>query len=400
MDASRFKQRKNGIRRWNRTVTFEEVFDNKYETIAPLREDRGIWLLMEKETKKIRVGKMLRVYDREVYKQLLQTRSVHLVQVLEIFEQKEEKILYEVEAYVGGETLEEKIRRDGPIQKERAELWMMALCEALNVLHRQKPPVIHRDLKLSNVMITDDGILKVIDFNAARNYEEGMDQDTRLIGTNGYAAPEQYGFAQSDARTDLYAAGVIFNYLLTGKPLGEQKVEGQLGEIIKKCVQIDPENRYQSAEELRLEIRTYLHQSIGTPKVSGRWIHNLWIPIPKWNIQAWRELHNEFWPIPGFRGKNLFVKIGAGIGYLLLTVISANISDGSGWIIDLVNKVGFFVMCLVMIAICCDYGKISRHLPFLGSRRFFTRLFGKFLFCFLDMLAIVFLIYLAEGIFK
>ena len=296
-------------------MTFEEVFADKYETISPLREDCGIWLLMERKTKKILVGKILTVYDRDVYQQLLQLEDPHIISVKEISEQKEEGILYEVEAYISGETLEDRIRRDGPMRESEAGKWMISLCEALEVLHSQNRPIIHRDLKLSNVMITDDGVLKLIDFNASRNYEEGLQKDTRLIGTNGYAAPEQYGFAQSDARTDLYATGVIFNYLLTGKAPGEELWNGRMGRVIEQCTQIDPEKRCQSAGELRTKIQKCLkklqedsqrkEEKTKRKKRTGT-EDNGSVPNDR-NKSA-------FWPLPGFRGRNPFVKVMAVCG--------------------------------------------------------------------------------------
>lgn len=373
-------------------MTFEEVFADKYETISPLREDCGIWLLMERKTKKILVGKILTVYDRDVYQQLLQLEDPHIISVKEISEQKEEGILYEVEAYISGETLEDRIRRDGPMRESEAGKWMISLCEALEVLHSQNRPIIHRDLKLSNVMITDDGVLKLIDFNASRNYEEGLQKDTRLIGTNGYAAPEQYGFAQSDARTDLYAAGVIFNYLLTGKAPGEELWNGRMGRVIEQCTQIDPEKRCQSAGELRTKIQKCLkklqedsqkkEEKTKRKKRTGT-EDNGSVPNDR-NKSA-------FWPLPGFRGRNPFVKVMAVFGYFMVFLLAVSITTEGGYGRNLVNKIGFGIMWLMEIAMFSDYGKISDYLPFFHSNSRFIRWSAK-------LIAAVLIVFLTGGL--
>lgn len=359
-------------------MTFEEVFGDKYETISPLREDRGIWLLMERKTKKILVGKMLTVYDRDVYQQLLQLEDPHIVSVREISEQKEEGILYEVEAYVSGETLEERIYRNGPMREEEAGKWMISLCEALEVLHSQKKPIIHRDLKLSNVMITDDGGLKLIDFNASRNYEEGLQKDTRLIGTNGYAAPEQYGFAQSDARTDLYAAGVIFNYLLTGKAPGEELWNGRMGRVIEQCIRMDPEKRCQSAGELRTKIQKCLKKLQEDSQRKEEKVRcKTGERAEKTGSVSEDKSRNAFWPLPGFRGRNLFGKVMAVFGYFLVFLLAGSITTEGGYGRNLVNKIGFGIMWLMEIAMFSDYGRISDYLPFFHSNSRFIRWSAK-----------------------
>ena len=123
-------------------------------------------------------------------------------------------------------------------------------CRILAQLHRAEPPIIHRDIKPGNIILTEDGTVKLLDMNAARQLSEGKEADTRLLGTAGYAAPEQYGFAQSDARTDIYAAGVLMNVLRTGCLPQEKLAGGSLRRIVRKCTHIDPNRRYASAGEL------------------------------------------------------------------------------------------------------------------------------------------------------
>ena len=130
----------------------------------------------------------------------------------------------------------------------------LQLCALLERLHGLDPPVIHRDIKPENIILGPDGRLGLIDFGIARRYEPDKSGDTRLMGTEGTAAPEQYGFAQTDERTDLYALGMTLTRLLTGgydrTALDRAEVSPRLREVLLKCTAFAPEDRYQSAEDL------------------------------------------------------------------------------------------------------------------------------------------------------
>lgn len=122
------------------------------------------------------------------------------------------------------------------------------VCNALIVLHEQN--IVHRDIKPENIMLTESGRVVLIDFNASRKITPGG-KDTVIMGTVGYASPEQIGIAQSDARTDLYAIGVLINVMMTGKHPSEQIARGKAGRIVRKCTNVNPDDRFQSAEKLR-----------------------------------------------------------------------------------------------------------------------------------------------------
>ena len=114
-----------------------------------------------------------------------------------------------------------------------------------------RPPILHRDIKPSNIIRTSDGRICLLDMNAARRADPLKKEDTELIGTVGYAAPEQYGFGASSVQTDIYAAGVLLNELVTGVLPKDRMPRGRLGKIIKKCTRIDPKDRYRSVKELQ-----------------------------------------------------------------------------------------------------------------------------------------------------
>ena len=184
-----------------------------------------------------------------------------LPRIVDIFEDSAH--IYIVEDFVEGITLEELLKRQGKVDEEQGLAWFRDLCGVLGYLHRQQPhPIIYRDMKPSNVMLQPDGSLKLIDFGIAREYKQESSADTTYIGTKGYAAPEQFGTAQTDARTDIYSLGVTMYHLLTGKSPYEppyqfvpvRQLVPQLSHgveyILGKCVQPEPADRYQSVDAL------------------------------------------------------------------------------------------------------------------------------------------------------
>lgn len=184
-----------------------------------------------------------------------------LPRIVDIFEDSE--CIYIVEDFVEGITLDELLKRRGHVDEVLGTQWFYDLCGVLGYLHSQQPhPIIYRDMKPSNVMLQPDGALKLIDFGIAREYKQESNADTTYIGTKGYAAPEQFGKAQTDARTDIYSLGVTMYHLLTGKSPYEPpyqfvparqlctELSHGIEHILDKCVQPEPIDRYQNIDEL------------------------------------------------------------------------------------------------------------------------------------------------------
>ena len=139
----------------------------------------------------------------------------NLPRVTDHFEQDGKAYL--VMEFVPGETLLGYLAREGlPQPVDRVLGWASQLCDALDYLHGQNPPIIFRDLKPANIMLTPGGQIKLIDFGIARLFKPGQAKDTQAFGTVGYSAPEQYGKGQTDARADVYALGVLLHQMLTG----------------------------------------------------------------------------------------------------------------------------------------------------------------------------------------
>ena len=172
--------------------------------------------------------------------------------------------IYVVMDYIEGESLDKILKEYGAQPEEMVIGWAMQLCDALSYLHSQNPPIIYRDMEPANVMLKPEGNIKIIDFGIAREYKEQNLADTTVLGTKGYAPPEQYS-GQTDPRSDIFALGMTMHHLLTGidPRNGEayasvRQWNPELSEgieiIIDRCVEPAPENRYQSCTDLLYDL--------------------------------------------------------------------------------------------------------------------------------------------------
>lgn len=153
--------------------------------------------------------------------------------------------------YVPGQTLAEYIAERGPMRVKEAKRTFRALCGLVARLHRMNPPVVHRDLKAENIIRTKEGRLALIDLDIARTYQDTSIRDTVVSGTPGVAPPEQFGFSQTDPRSDVYAMGVLLQFLLTGEQCGVGTVaDPQMRHVIRRCTAFSPENRFRDAAAL------------------------------------------------------------------------------------------------------------------------------------------------------
>ena len=162
-----------------------------------------------------------------------------------------------IEQYVDGRNLQDILDREGALPEETVRRVGLQLCDALEFLHGQG--IIHRDIKPSNIIMKEDGALCLIDFGAARVIKEDAEQDTRILGTPGFAPPEQYGFAATDYRSDFYALGMTLKALLGNE------YRGSLTEAIRRCVELDPERRVASAQELRELLQSHWYDFLTQP---------------------------------------------------------------------------------------------------------------------------------------
>lgn len=197
------------------------------------------------------------VYERLFEAEAAGQRFLHLPRVHDYYDLGREHVA--VMEFVAGETLADVVCRCGGSAALARDLFPR-LCDAVAELHeRFDPPVIHRDLKPSNVIVTADS-LTLIDFGIARTYREGADEDTRHFGTRAYAPPEQFGFGQTDVRSDVYALGMLLYYCLAAEtPTPRVREEGfaklaslpALRAVVLQATEFDPRGRFASAQELK-----------------------------------------------------------------------------------------------------------------------------------------------------
>lgn len=180
--------------------------------------------------------------------------------------------------FVDGSTLEELLEANkGPFSERRVLGWARQLCDVLEYLHGQQPPIIFRDLKPGNIMLTRAGSIKVIDFGIARLFRFSGSQDTQLLGTPGFAPPEQYGSSQTDERSDIYSLAMTLFQLMTDAMndqgfglkdvhLAYPQISSPVARVLEKATALKPEDRYESIVVFRralLGIGTFRFESGG-----------------------------------------------------------------------------------------------------------------------------------------
>lgn len=225
--------------------SFLEAVTTEFDTLHVLKQSpRGTVSVVRH--KKSGTRYVFRRYSGsgEVYRRLLPVLCPHLPQIMEAAEQDGQTAV--LEEYVQGDTLAELLMGARLTEREARQVTMQ-LCQALHVLHSMG--AVHRDVKPGNVILRgSDAVL--IDFDAARIYKVASESDTQVLGTTGFAAPEQYGIFQSDERADIFSLGVLLNIMLTGKHPSREMAAGKMGRIVRKCTMTAPEQRYQSARAL------------------------------------------------------------------------------------------------------------------------------------------------------
>lgn len=186
----------------------------------------------------------------EIYRVISGIKNPHIPQIHYIEEQADYMVV--VEEYVGGLPLDEYLAEHRPDDAEVLQI-LLQLCDAMEALHQCNPPVIHRDIKPSNILVDEKGLLKIIDFDASRQYKgEKNTSDTRLLGTVEYAAPEQFGYAQTDLRSDIYSVGVVFSEITFGEKCRFSK---EWKKIVDCCTSFDPINRYRNVPHLKKDLQ-------------------------------------------------------------------------------------------------------------------------------------------------
>ena len=227
--------------------------ENLYDEIDRYKPDGSVRLMYDRIGQQVLIVKRRELNRRQLYQLLKKIQCQFLPEIYRLVEF--DGYLYIVEEQINGETLAQIVEYKGFLIETSAAKILLQICECLKELHLRK--IVHRDLKPSNIMWTKDNQIKLIDLGISRIEKDFVESDTDVLGTKGYAPPEQFGFQQTDARSDIYSLGITMQQLL-----GED-YSGYLTKILKKCTEIDPANRYQSAMDLALDVQ------------NGRWKYQL-----------------------------------------------------------------------------------------------------------------------------
>ena len=339
-----------------------------YQDYGPLGEKHHIRLVRNNTNGQICVKKIIDYTQHEVLDFRRKNNSSYFPRLYEVIE--DEGTFTIIEEYVNGVTLEDYMMGE-PLAEDVAVKIASQVCRALLELHHATPMIVYRDIKAENIMITTEGDVKLIDFNISRSFQEGKKRDTVLLGTAEYAAPEQFGYFQSDNRTDIYAFGILFNYMLTGKFPIEYITKGKFSSLIAKCIELEPSKRYQSIEEILHELGEDSEQVETTGKTS--------------------------WMIPGFRSKVVWKMILASLGYIgivFLSLCSEFVQDnGESYpmTIQWVNRSLLLGTQLLAVLFSFNYRGISKEFLPYKNRFLIVRILAYIVTWFVSIIAAVLL---------
>lgn len=341
-----------------------------YKTIAPLNEDHQVYLVKHIETGKIYVKKQLSIYNKDVYTFLYNNPTLGIPTIREIYE--EDNNLTVIEDYVSGISLEEIIDSKG-LSTKLITSYILELCHILEPLHKQNPPIVHRDIKPTNIIITEHNHVFLLDFNAAKYYTNPKENDTVLLGTKGYAAPEQYEFGSSSPKTDIYSLGILLKEMVDSisenAPLETPHSHNTPGilrsfkSIIEKATQINPADRYESVTALQKAIAVNNNVNTNMPTNSN-------------------PVKNSLLP-PGYRTKTPWKMFYATCAYIFLfwMCLSLNFTSNDSntpakgtvlWI----ERIFMLMIFLSFILITFNYRDLQKLMPLCQSKRKIIRYLG------------------------
>ncbi len=218
-----------------------------YQEEEAIEGKDNIILVRHRETGKRYIKKLLTIYNKSVYAYLMEHPIERMPRIIDIFESS--NCLIVIEEFIIGQNLEHILEK-GPLPEEKAIIVALYICDILNELHNLPTPIIHRDVKPANIIISIDSEVSLLDMNVAKWYDPEKTDDTKYMGTQYYAAPEQvgYGLTASSAKADIYALGMLLNVMVTGSFPKEKRATGELWNIIERCISLNAEDRYTAKE--------------------------------------------------------------------------------------------------------------------------------------------------------
>lgn len=310
-------------------------------------------LVIDEISGEVFISKHLTHYDMDVYEYIRSHRDRHIPRIRDLIDNG--SVLTVIEEYIKGNTFD-VILDDTSVPDKTKTNYFLELCDGLKFLHSAPKPIIHRDLKPSNIIIADDGRLVIIDYDAAKTYKDDQAQDTTFLGTEGRAAPEQYGFMQSDARTDIYAVGRMLKDAFPGND--------RFRKVADKAMSFDPKDRYENIDAFRNAL---------THRISSKMIVKPLFPPPGFRTGTW-------WKIA------LAIMI-----YPFIAYTSFALSFESGDLMDTYfTRVFFIVFWLTVIDIWTSWTGMFDNLPFIGNKHFIVRLIAKIVYSVIALIVLMF----------
>lgn len=320
-----------------------------YKTIAGINEQHNVYLVQHSETGHICIKKILDVYNSNIYEYLYNNHIQGTPRIIDYYEDNNRLIV--IEEYISGCSLQDKIN-NSTLTINDITTYVTDLCNILEKLHSVNPSIIHRDIKPSNIIITEYNHAVLLDFNAAKYFSPTANEDTTLLGTQGYAAPEQYGFGSSSPKTDIYALGIVLKEMV--KSTSTDSFTGSFNTIIDKCTRINASERYNSVSELKNDLYRYCSDSHKTI------FHNLSVYLP-----------------PGYRTHTPWKMFISTFFYILIIWISMtlevkNTNDANLWI----QRIFLLIMFFSTVFGCFNYMNIHRYIPLCTHRNRLVRYAG------------------------
>lgn len=358
-------------------VTLEQELQlSYYKDVAAIDSGHGVYLAQDVRTNKFYVKKLLTVYNPEIYRYLIDHPVANTPRIY--LAEEADRVLTVIEEFIPGDTLEEILEQKKILPEAQVIDISLQLCEILKAFHSCTPAIVNRDIKPSNIKISPDGVVKLLDMNAAKWSNAESEKDTVLLGTQGYAAPEQYGFGPSSVLTDIYALGVLMNVMLTGTLPNQNMAGGRLGSVIRKCVELSPSGRYQSISE----VCTALGGEKNVPsseKHSGGW--------------------KRFLP-PGFRSGNIITYLLASLGYFFLFWICFSLEvEDAGTAELFLNRIAFTAAFVAIVLFNGNYLDIHSKFWMTRSNRRWVRYTGMAIIDFAVLAAVIILLDLVVSVF-
>ena len=322
----------------------ENYYFEKYEQLAVLADTQKCKTILSRntDTNEIVVFKVMDKHGFDVYHRLKDLDNSNIVDVMDCFLHEDKCVA--VEEFVNGKRLCDVLQKNIPV--EVIVDYVRQICNGLKEVHNKN--IVHRDLQPKNIIVDRHNHITIIDFDIARIRKEEADSDTEFLGTVGYASPEQFGFAQTDKRSDIYSLGVLIGdmvkpyaktvrevsgeEIVSSLTLEEHKIVERLVKMSRKCTEIAPEKRYKSIEEIEKKLKYIKHynQDILEPD--------------ELEELSFRGIIRT---VPGFRKNNILHKIIAIIMYV--SVFATYIEIGT----SVINvKKGYKWLCVILSEMC------------------------------------------------